>query len=134
MPLRRGLYVLSLHVRRGLCLLAPGAEGTVIAMDSHALIEELGGKRACFVRLARARVATEADAEDIVQRAMVRAAERASQVAHPSRARAWFYRILRRTIVDHHRQKRLDLHAETACSRRDRRRREIAGARVQVRG
>jgi RNA polymerase sigma factor (sigma-70 family) len=61
-----------------------------------------------FVRMARSRVATEADAEDAVQRAMMRAAERAPQLIEAARARAWFYRILRRVIVDHHRRRALD--------------------------
>ena len=111
--MRPDLHLLALHLRDRLCLLAFRAEGTVTAVDSRALIEGLGGERARFVRLARSRVATEADAEDVVQRAMVRAAERASQVVDPSRARAWFYRILRRAIIDHHRRGRLEAHAES---------------------
>jgi RNA polymerase sigma-70 factor (ECF subfamily) len=82
-------------------------------MEARALINSLMDERARFVRLARSRVATEADADDVVQRAMLRAAERASQIADLSRARAWFYRILRRTIVDHHRRKALDVNRET---------------------
>jgi RNA polymerase sigma-70 factor (ECF subfamily) len=74
-------------------------------MDARALVDLLAGERARFVRMARSRVATEADAEDVVQRAMMRASERAAQIAEPSRARAWFYRILRRAIVDHHRSR-----------------------------
>jgi len=70
-------------------------------------------ERARFVRLARRRVSTEADAEDIVQQALLRAAERGASVDDPSRARAWFYRILRNTIVDHHRKSFTDF------SRRD---------------
>jgi RNA polymerase sigma-70 factor (ECF subfamily) len=57
--------------------------------------------------MARSRLASEADAEDVVQRAMMRAAERASQIEDATRARAWFYRILRRAIADHHRSKLL---------------------------
>jgi RNA polymerase sigma-70 factor (ECF subfamily) len=75
-------------------------------MESRALIEGLKGERARFVRLARSRVPTEADAEDVVQRAMLRAAERAWQVEDPSRGRAWFYRILHRALLDHHRRSR----------------------------
>jgi RNA polymerase sigma-70 factor (ECF subfamily) len=89
-------------------------------MDPRALIDQLRDERARFVRLARSRVATEADAEDVVQRAMMRAAERAPQLADAGRARAWFYRILRRAIVDHHRSKPLEisddeLHREPAA-------------------
>lgn len=75
-------------------------------MEARALIEQLEGERDRFVRLARSRVATEADAEDVVQRAMMRATERASQIEDPSRARAWFYRVLHRALVDHHRRPR----------------------------
>jgi RNA polymerase sigma-70 factor (ECF subfamily) len=78
----------------------------LIAMEARALIQSLQGERARFVRMARSRVATEADAEDVVQRAMLRASERAAQAGDASRARAWFYRILRRTIADHHRARR----------------------------
>ena len=77
-------------------------------MEARSLIEELKGERVRFVRLARSRVATEADAEDVVQRAMMRAAEHASQIEDPSRGRAWFYRILHRTLVDHHRRPRYE--------------------------
>jgi RNA polymerase sigma-70 factor (ECF subfamily) len=75
-------------------------------VEALALIEGLKGERARFVRLARSRVATEADAEDVVQRAMMRAAERASQIEDPSRGRAWFYRVLHRALLDHHRRPR----------------------------
>jgi RNA polymerase sigma factor (sigma-70 family) len=68
----------------------------------------LVGERGAFVRLVRSRVATEADADDVVQRALLRASERAASLDDPARARAWFYRILRHAVVDHHRRGRLD--------------------------
>jgi RNA polymerase sigma-70 factor (ECF subfamily) len=74
-------------------------------MEARALIENLSGERTRFVRLARIRVANEADAEDIVHRAMLRAAERADQIVDATRSRAWFYRILRRAIADYHRSR-----------------------------
>ncbi|MGH7437534.1 MAG: RNA polymerase sigma factor [Polyangiaceae bacterium] len=77
-------------------------------MDARALIDGLGVDRARFVQLARRRVASESDAEDVVQRAMMRAAQRASQLEDPSRGRAWFYRILHRALFDHHRRPRHD--------------------------
>ncbi len=85
-------------------------------MEARALIGVLTGERERFVRLARLRVGTSADAEDVVQRAFVRAAEQAGSLEDPLRARAWFYRILRRTVADHHR-----------AARRDPSRRESAG-------
>jgi RNA polymerase sigma-70 factor (ECF subfamily) len=80
----------------------------MIPMEARALIEVLNGERARFLRMARARVETEADAEDVVQRAMMRTTEHSASFADPARVRAWFYRILRRTIVDHHRSKARD--------------------------
>ncbi len=87
---------------------ARAARPHVRSVDAHALIAALSGERARFVRVARRRVASEADAEDIVQRALARAAERAASLAGPSRARAWFYRILRNAITDHHRRSSSD--------------------------
>jgi RNA polymerase sigma-70 factor (ECF subfamily) len=81
-------------------------------MEARALVQALGGERARFVHMARSRVETEADAEDVVQRAMMRAAERAASLEDPARLRAWFYRILRRAIVDHHRSKPPDARHE----------------------
>jgi|SRR5579859_242738 len=81
-------------------------------MEARALVQALGGERARFVHMARSRVGTEADAEDVVQRAMMRAAERAASLEDPVRLRAWFYRILRRTIVDHHRSRPRDARHE----------------------
>lgn len=75
-------------------------------MDAEALIRTLTPERASFVRFARRSVGSDADAEDVVQRALLRASSRAETVADPARARAWFFRILRRTIVDHHRERK----------------------------
>jgi RNA polymerase sigma factor (sigma-70 family) len=94
-----------MHLRHVVRLQPRASEPTMIDMEARALVEVLGEERARFLRMARSRVETEADAEDVVQRAMMRAAERAGSLADPARARAWFYRILRRTIVDHHRSK-----------------------------
>jgi hypothetical protein len=41
----------------------------MIPMEARALIEALNGERARFLQMARARVETEADAADVVQRA-----------------------------------------------------------------
>ncbi len=101
--------VRALLLRELVRLLRLEDEGTLGAMEARALIEQLDGERARFVRMARSRVATEADAEDLVQRAMMRASERAAQLTDGGRARAWFYRILRRLIVDHHRTPTLEL-------------------------
>jgi len=100
---RRRLRVLAVRMRQRLRLPRPRRGYTLRAMNAEALIAQLSPERARFVRLARRRVGTEAEAEDVVQRAMLRATSRASTLEDPARARAWFYRILRHAIVDHHR-------------------------------
>jgi DNA-directed RNA polymerase specialized sigma24 family protein len=82
-------------------------------MDAPSLMRTLMPERASFVRLARSRVGTAADAEDVVQGALLRASARAASLEDPARARAWFYRILRHAIVDHRRTRGVEVrHAE----------------------
>ncbi len=107
-PLRPRLRVRPLPLRQ-LVQLRDEAEGrTVDPMEARALAEALKAEHARFVRLVRPRVASEADADDVVQRALMRASERAGSLEDPARARAWFYRILRHALVDHHRERRND--------------------------
>lgn len=75
-------------------------------MDASALMRALTPERTRFVRFVRPRVESEADAEDLVQRALLHASTRAASVRDPDRARAWFYRILRRAVADHRRARR----------------------------
>jgi RNA polymerase sigma factor (sigma-70 family) len=105
MPLRPQLHA-SLHLRGVLRLRGTFQDRRLIGMDARALLGVLTPERARFVRLARSRVETVADAEDVVQRALQRAATHAGALEDGARARAWFYRILRRAIVDHHRLRR----------------------------
>lgn len=65
-----------------------------------AALAELGRHRAQFVAFARRRVATDSDAEDLVQQAFTRAAEKLGDLRDPQRARAWFFRVLRRLVID----------------------------------
>jgi RNA polymerase sigma factor (sigma-70 family) len=106
---RRQLCVRTVSLRSRVRLRACVRGDTLITMDARTLVATLAGERTRFVAMAQRRVGTAADAEDVVQRAMIRAAERADSLADPARARAWFYRILRNAIVDHHRAKRNDL-------------------------
>ena len=103
MSLRPELRLRALRVPDLLRLHEAIAGRTVARVEAHALLQILMPERARFVRLARQRGATEADAEDIVQRALSRAADGAASLDDSTKARAWFYRILRRAIVDHRR-------------------------------
>jgi RNA polymerase sigma factor (sigma-70 family) len=64
------------------------------------LLSRLTAQRRRFVAFARRRVASDADAEDIVQQGFARAAEKLDHMRDPDRVVAWFYRVLRRMIAD----------------------------------
>jgi RNA polymerase sigma factor (sigma-70 family) len=75
-------------------------------MDTSVLTPLLMQERARFVATARRRLPTEADAEDVVQRAMMRAIEHAVSLEDPARVGSWFGRILQRTIADFYRSRK----------------------------
>jgi DNA-directed RNA polymerase specialized sigma24 family protein len=74
-------------------------------MDASALLRFLTEERARFVRIARQRLPDAADAEDVVQRAMTLATERAASLEDAARVRAWFGSIVRRQIADFYRSR-----------------------------
>ncbi len=78
------------------------------------LLLVLAKERTKFLDFVRYRVRSGADAEDLLQQALLQAAEKLGTLRDPDCIEAWFYRILRRTIADHHakwalQRKRLDL-------------------------
>jgi RNA polymerase sigma factor (sigma-70 family) len=75
-----------------------------------------------FVRFVETRVGDPELAHDLVQAAFVRGLEKASQVRDDESVVAWFYRILRNAIIDHHRR------AAVADRRLERAAHELAGA------
>jgi RNA polymerase sigma-70 factor (ECF subfamily) len=90
----------------GVVRLRRSAEGRkVVAMDARPIMVALVNERASFLRFARRRVASDADAEDVLQHALLRASQRSASLEDPGRARAWFLRILRNAIADHHRSR-----------------------------
>lgn len=67
-----------------------------------AVMAALMAAREELLAFARRRVRSGADAEDLLQQALMKATEHAAELREPEHVRAWFYRILRRTIADHH--------------------------------
>lgn len=65
------------------------------------LLVLLAKERRTFLRFLTSRVRSEADAEELLQHALLRAAEKIDTLEEPGRLEAWFYRILRRSIADH---------------------------------
>ena len=111
MLLRPGVHVRSrLRVPRvlRLCQRQEGVMSTesiprapVVQGLAHSLLAQLVAKRPAFLAFVRARVPA-ADAEDLLQQAMLRASSRVDTVRDGERVDAWFYRLLRNAIADHH--------------------------------
>jgi RNA polymerase sigma-70 factor (ECF subfamily) len=68
----------------------------------------LARNRGRFLAFVRGRVNDPALAEEILQSAFVRSAERSDEIRDEESAVAWFYRVLRNTVIDHYRH----IHAE----------------------
>lgn len=62
-------------------------------------------QRAAFKAFVAARTGRADDAEDILQDSLVKALQRAGDLQDEASAIAWFYRILRRTLIDHARRR-----------------------------
>ena len=74
--------------------------------DPHApdVLRVLLENHARFLGFLERRVGSRDEAEDILQEAFVRSIGRADSLRSPESATAWFYRVLRNAIVDHHRR------------------------------
>src|SRR5690606_19292076 len=118
----------AIRVRR--CSLArdrcnvPGRQASAdtrppMTTQTSTLLQELAGKRGEFLAFVERRVGDRAVAEDILQDAFARSAERLEQLRTPAAATAWFYRVLRNATVENHR-------------RRDRRERALGLVEAQV--
>jgi RNA polymerase sigma-70 factor (ECF subfamily) len=66
----------------------------------------LSNHRLEFLRFVQKRVRDPAAAEDILQDAVTRSLMSGDSVRDPAAVVAWFYRVLRNAIIDHHRRSR----------------------------
>jgi RNA polymerase sigma-70 factor (ECF subfamily) len=73
--------------------------------SSAAVVERLVGNHREFLAFLERRVGSRAEAEDILQEAFVRGVERAHAVRDEESVVAWFYRLLRNAVIDHHRRR-----------------------------
>lgn len=85
-------------------MIRPHHDSERASTGARSLVDELMAQRESFLAFVRSRVRSGADAEDILQQALVKVAEHAHDVRDPARRRAWFFQILRRTLADHHAQ------------------------------
>ncbi len=69
------------------------------------MIQRLLEQESAFRVFLRRRVSDEAVAEDLLQQSMIRAVQSHHSVRNDDSVVAWFYRIIRRTLIDYYRSK-----------------------------
>jgi RNA polymerase sigma-70 factor (ECF subfamily) len=72
--------------------------------SSPDMLRLLVGNHARFLGFLERRVGSRDEAEDILQEAFVRSIGRTDALQSAESATAWFYRVLRNAIIDHHRR------------------------------
>lgn len=70
-----------------------------------AVAATLVAQHRAFLSFLRKRVESDAAAEEILQAAFVKAVEKGGAIRDDESAVAWFYRVLRNAVVDHHRRR-----------------------------
>lgn len=78
---------------------------TVEAELSPEVVGALVGNHREFLAFLQKRVGDRALAEDILQEAFVRGLDKLATLEQNESATAWFYRILRNAVIDHHRRR-----------------------------
>ena len=71
------------------------------ATEAPDLLASLMGQRSEYLRFVRQRMHDDADAEDVLQHALLTASLKLYTLKDPSTLRAWFFRVLRRAVYDH---------------------------------
>lgn len=75
------------------------------------VLSTLLGAREQFVRFLAAQTRNRAEAEDLVQASLLKAIQTTAQPDSTDSAVAWFYRVLRNAMADHHRARQSQLRA-----------------------
>lgn len=89
-----------LHLRRRLLI-----EHAAPRSTAPEVVRVLVENHARFLGFLERRVGSREDAEDILQSAFVRGLERGAALRDEESATAWFYRLLRNSLVDHYRRR-----------------------------
>lgn len=74
------------------------------ANRSSPTVQRIAGQRERWLAFLRPRVRNEAAAEDILQDSLVKAFNKGEGIVKDESAMAWFYRVLRNTLIDHARR------------------------------
>lgn len=72
-----------------------------------------------LIKFLRARTATKADAEDLLQEIFVRIQKRLPDLREPAKLQGWVYRIARNAVIDHYRTRRQHLPLDFDLETRD---------------
>lgn len=83
-----------------------------MATRAEIVAQALNTQREAFKGFLVSRVRNEADAEDILQAGLTKALRHAEDLREDDKVVAWFYRLLRRAVIDYYR-------AESAARQRD---------------
>ena len=89
----------------GLALRSPSMDTSVEAPLTPEVVTALVKNHRDFLAFLQKRVGNRALAEDILQEAFVRGLDKLSTLENDEAATAWFYRILRNAVIDHHRRR-----------------------------
>lgn len=81
------------------------------------VVERLVANHRQFLSFLEARVRNRAVAEEILQAAFVRVVEKGAHLENTESAVAWFYRLLRNALIDHHRRASAESRAVEAKAR-----------------
>lgn len=74
-----------------------------MARRPEQLAAELNAHRSAFKAFLAARVGSEAEAEDLLQSGLLKALKRAGELQDDAKLTAWFYQLLRNSLIDHYR-------------------------------
>ena len=76
----------------------------LMAQQDQRISEAINREHARLHKFIRSRVTDQGDAEDILQEAFARGLDRLPEFESEESAVAWFYRVLRNAVIDHHRR------------------------------
>ncbi len=67
------------------------------------IADALNAQRQAFRAFLVSRVGNEAEADDLLQTSLIKALRHADEIDDETKLSAWFYRVLRRALIDHYR-------------------------------
>lgn len=85
-----------------------------MALSPQDIADRLLAQRGAFKGFLRSRLHSDADAEDLLQIGLLKALERSGDLRDETRLEAWFYQLLRTTLIDHERSRHAALQREGA--------------------